>query len=69
VIQSNNISLKREENRDAAWKAIQVMTGPDAEKYLAGAGRAFAARKDFRRDWYDTAAQDVVGVRDACPRR
>jgi ABC-type glycerol-3-phosphate transport system substrate-binding protein len=47
VTQSNNISLKREENRDAAWKAIQVMTGPDAEKYLAGAGRTFAARKDF----------------------
>jgi ABC-type glycerol-3-phosphate transport system substrate-binding protein len=54
-------------NADAAWKAIQVMTGPDAEKYLAGAGRAFAARKDFQNDWYDTAATDVVGVREALP--
>lgn len=54
-------------NPDAAWKAIQVMTGPDAEQYLATAGRAFAARKDFQKYWYDAAAQDVVGVRDALP--
>jgi multiple sugar transport system substrate-binding protein len=51
-------------NKDAAWKAIQVMTGPDAAKYLGEAGRAFAARKDFQRHWYDTAAQDVLGARD-----
>jgi multiple sugar transport system substrate-binding protein/raffinose/stachyose/melibiose transport system substrate-binding protein len=54
-------------NADAAWKAVQVMTGPDAEKYLAEAGRAFAARKDFQKFWYDTAATDVVGVREALP--
>jgi ABC-type glycerol-3-phosphate transport system substrate-binding protein len=52
-------------NQDAAWKAIQVMTGPDAERYLAEAGRAFPARTDFQRYWFDTAAQDVVGARDA----
>lgn len=52
-------------NKDAAWKAIQVMTGPDAEKYLADAGRAFSARKDFQKNWYDVAAQDVVGAREA----
>ena len=36
-------------HQDEAWKAIQVMTGPDAEKYLAEAGRAFAARNDFQK--------------------
>jgi len=51
-------------NKDAAWKAIKVMTGPDAAKYLAEAGRAFAARKAFQNNWYDTAAQDVVGARE-----
>jgi multiple sugar transport system substrate-binding protein/raffinose/stachyose/melibiose transport system substrate-binding protein len=52
-------------NKDAAWKAVQVMTGPDAERYLAEAGRAFAARSAFQKYWYDTAAQDVVGAREA----
>ncbi len=52
-------------NQDAAWKAIQMMTGPEAEKYLAEAGRAFAARKAFQKYWYDTAAQDVVGAKEA----
>jgi ABC-type glycerol-3-phosphate transport system substrate-binding protein len=54
-------------HKDEAWKAIQVMTGPDAEKYLAEQGRAFAARRDFQKYWYDTAAQGVVGVQDALP--
>lgn len=52
-------------NKDAAWKAIKVMTGPDAERYLADAGRAFSARVAFQKNWYDTAAQDVVGAREA----
>jgi ABC-type glycerol-3-phosphate transport system substrate-binding protein len=52
-------------HKDEAWKAVQVMTGPDAEKYLAEAGRAFPARKDFQKYWYDTAAQGVVGAHDA----
>ncbi len=54
-------------NKDAAWKAIQVMTGPDAEKYLAETGRAFSARSALQKYWYDTAAQDVVGAREAIP--
>jgi multiple sugar transport system substrate-binding protein/raffinose/stachyose/melibiose transport system substrate-binding protein len=52
---------------DEAWKAIQVMTGPDAEKYLAEAGRAFAARNDFQKYWYSVAADGVVGAREALP--
>ena len=52
-------------NKDAAWKAIQVMTGPEAEKYLADAGRAFSARTAYQKDWFDTAAQGVVGAREA----
>jgi ABC-type glycerol-3-phosphate transport system substrate-binding protein len=52
-------------NKDAAWKAIQVMTGPDAEQYLARAGRAFPARVPFQNDWFDIAAMDVTGARDA----
>ena len=52
-------------NKDAAWKAIQVMTGPDAEKYLADSGLAFSARTAFQKNWFDVAAQDVVGAREA----
>ena len=54
-------------HKDDAWKAIQVMTGPEAEQYLAEAGRAFAARKDFQKYWYDVAAAGVVGAREALP--
>ena len=54
-------------HKEDAWKAIQVMTGPEAEQYLAEAGRAFAARKDFQKYWYDVAAAGVVGVREALP--
>jgi multiple sugar transport system substrate-binding protein/raffinose/stachyose/melibiose transport system substrate-binding protein len=52
-------------NKEAAWKAIQVMTGPDAEQYLAEQGRAFAARSADQKFWYDSAAQGVEGARDA----
>ena len=54
-------------HKDEAWKAIQVMTGQEAEQYLAEAGRAFAARKDFQKYWYDVAATGVVGAREALP--
>jgi ABC-type glycerol-3-phosphate transport system substrate-binding protein len=54
-------------HKDEAWKAIQVMTGPEAEQYLAEAGRAFAARKEFQKYWYDVAAAGVVGAREALP--
>lgn len=52
-------------NKDAAWKAVQVMTGPDAEKYLAENGRAFSARTAFQSYWYDNAAEGVAGAREA----
>ena len=52
-------------HKDAAWKAIQVMTGPEAEQYLAEQGRAFPARSAFQKYWYDTAAKGVIGAREA----
>jgi len=54
-------------HKDEAWKAIRVMTGPEAEQYLAEAGRAFAARKDFQKYWYDVAAVGVIGAHEALP--
>lgn len=42
-------------NADAAWKAISVLTGPEAEQYLADAGRAFAARTAQQQYWYKNA--------------
>jgi multiple sugar transport system substrate-binding protein len=53
------------QHKDAAWKAIQVMTSPEAEQYLAENGRAFPARSAYQKYWYDTAAQGVTGARDA----
>jgi multiple sugar transport system substrate-binding protein/raffinose/stachyose/melibiose transport system substrate-binding protein len=50
---------------EEAWKAIQVLTGPDAERFLASAGRAFAARTAYQVYWYDTAAKDVEGAHEA----
>lgn len=38
-----------------AWQAISVLTGPEAEQYLASAGRAFAARKADQQYWYKNA--------------
>jgi ABC-type glycerol-3-phosphate transport system substrate-binding protein len=46
-------------HQEEAWKAIQVLTGPDAEHYLASEGRAFAARIDNQKDWYAAAATGV----------
>jgi len=53
------------QHKDAAWKAIQVMTGPEAEKYLAENGRALPARTGSQKYWFDTAAQNVVGASEA----
>jgi ABC-type glycerol-3-phosphate transport system substrate-binding protein len=44
---------------EEAWKAIQVLTGPEAEQYLASQGRAFAARIDDQKYWYQAAAEGV----------
>lgn len=40
---------------DDCWKAISVLTGPDAEQYLASSGRAFAARTAQQQYWYKNA--------------
>ena len=52
-------------HRDEAWKAIQVMTSPEAEQYLAENGRALPARTAQQKFWFETAAKDVVGAQEA----
>lgn len=52
-------------NKDAAWLAIQVLTGPEAEEYLGAAGRALPSRTAQQPFWYDVAAKDVAGAREA----
>ena len=56
-------------HKDEAWKAIQVMTGPEAEQYLAEAGRAFAARNDFQKNLVRRGRGRRGGAREACRRR
>lgn len=53
------------EHKEEAWKAIQVLTGPEAEQYLAQAGRAFPARKAFQDDWYNVASEGVLNAKDS----
>jgi len=40
---------------DDAWRAITVLTGPNAEQYLASTGRAYSARKAYQNAWYTHA--------------
>lgn len=40
---------------DEAWKAVSVLTGTDAEQYLATQGRAFSARTAQQQYWYKNA--------------
>ncbi len=56
---------KDSDKKDEAWKAIQVLTGPEAEQYLASAGRAFTGRIAEQKYWYENAATDVVNARPA----
>ncbi len=50
---------------DAAFKAVSVMTGPDAEAYLGDAGRAFPARTAQQDSWYTgNKVSDVKPVMD-----
>ncbi|HWJ72834.1 MAG TPA: sugar ABC transporter substrate-binding protein [Kaistia sp.] len=49
-------------HKDEAWKAIQVLTGPEAEEYLASNGRAFAARNAQQKFWYESAAKGVANA-------
>jgi ABC-type glycerol-3-phosphate transport system substrate-binding protein len=43
------------DNPEAAWTAIQVVTGADAQQYLAEQGRGFPARKAQQDGWFETA--------------
>ena len=42
-------------NKDEAYKALSVLTGPAAEKYLGSAGRAFPARMSEQSAWLENA--------------
>lgn len=49
------------ENKEAAWKAVQVLSGPEAQEYLGTAGRGLAARAAQQKHWLEAAAKDVEG--------
>lgn len=50
-------------NPDEAWKAISVIIGPEAQDYIAKAGRGFPAYKKAQESWYNVA--DVNGAKEA----
>jgi multiple sugar transport system substrate-binding protein len=53
-------------NPDEAFKAVSVMVGPDAEKYLGNLGRAYPALISAQDSWYTgNKTQDVKPVMDA----
>jgi multiple sugar transport system substrate-binding protein len=53
-------------NPDEAFKAISVMVGSDAEKYLGNAGRAYPALISAQSSWYEgNKTQDVKPVMEA----
>lgn len=52
-------------NKDAAWKAIQVLTSPEALSYLAEQGRALPARTAAQSSWYNVAAKDITNGGEA----
>jgi len=52
------------QHKDEAYKALQVLTGPEAAKILASAGRALPGRLAEQSYWYDVAAKDVGGTRE-----
>jgi multiple sugar transport system substrate-binding protein/raffinose/stachyose/melibiose transport system substrate-binding protein len=52
-------------NKDAAWKAIQVLTSPEALSYLAEQGRALPARTASQSAWYKVAAKDITNGGEA----
>jgi len=52
-------------NKDAAYKALKVLTGPKAAQILASGGRALPGRLAEQSYWYDVAAKDVIGAREA----
>jgi multiple sugar transport system substrate-binding protein len=52
------------EHPEEAWKAIQVLTGPEAQQYLASQGRAFASRTAFQKYWYEAAASGIENAQE-----
>ncbi|MBB4192356.1 multiple sugar transport system substrate-binding protein [Rhizobium aethiopicum] len=52
-------------NKDAAWKAIQVLTSPEALQYLAEQGRALPARTASQASWYKVAAKNITNGGEA----
>lgn len=50
---------------DVAAKALAIMTGPDAEAYLGGAGRAFPARTAQQSTWYASAVDGAQATLEA----
>lgn len=48
---------------DEAWQAISVIIGPDAQQYIADAGRGFPAYTAAQESWYATAGVD--GAKEA----
>ncbi|AJY45910.1 ABC transporter substrate-binding protein [Martelella endophytica] len=55
----------KSEHKAEALKAIEVLTGPEALTYLGKEGRALPSRTEQQQYWYDVAAADVDGARDA----
>ena len=51
-------------NKDAAYKALKVLTGPKAAEILASGGRALPGRLAEQKFWYDVAAKDISGARE-----
>ncbi|WP_428375893.1 ABC transporter substrate-binding protein [Lichenicoccus sp.] len=53
------------QHKEQAWQAVQVLTGPEAERYLAENGRAFPARLADQTYWYSVAGKDVENAKPA----
>ena len=53
------------QHKEEAWKAIQVITSPEALALLAKSGRALPARAAEQVYWYDFAAKDVHGAQES----
>jgi multiple sugar transport system substrate-binding protein len=51
------------EHPEEAWQAISVIIGPEAQKYIADAGRGFPAYLDAQENWYEVAGVD--GAKEA----
>jgi ABC-type glycerol-3-phosphate transport system substrate-binding protein len=48
---------KTSKHADDAWKAISVLTSAEAQEYLSGQGRSFAARTAQQQYWYKNAVE------------